>query len=173
MPHVDQFGIAAAVPNGWHVAIRRRPLDGAVAQGRGPVAAAAGERPRPVLHASTRAIPPGCGDFGGGAVELLSTEDIFVALIEYGADVADQGLFARQGLPRLAPSQFAQNRLPRFLPPRSASQQWFSAGGRAFCLYTIVGDHARRMALVPKAMQVVRGLRITDAKTMRRKGGLP
>lgn len=86
MPQVDEFGIRVEVPGGWHVAIRRRLLDGAVAHGRAPVAAAAGERPRPVLHASTRAIPPGCGDFGGGAVELLSTEDIFIALMRNGRE---------------------------------------------------------------------------------------
>jgi hypothetical protein len=128
---------------------------------------------RPVLHACTRPLPADRGDFGSGAVDLLGPNDIFMALVDYGMDVANQGLFEKQGLPRLAPSQFGPNRLQRPLPGMSASQHFFSSGGRAFCLFTVLGSHARRMALVPRAAAMVSTLRITDRATLAREGGRP
>ncbi len=96
-------------------------------------------------------VPAGVGDFGAGAIEVLGTEDVFVALVEYGSDLADEGLFERQGWPRLAPSQFSTGPdVPRD-PGRSASQHFFTAEERAFCLFTVVGSHSRRMATVPRA----------------------
>jgi hypothetical protein len=128
---------------------------------------------RPVLHACTVPLPADRGDFGSGVVDLLGPNDIFVALVDYGTEVADQGLFEKQGMPLLAPSQFAPNRMQRPLPGMSASQHFFSDGGRAFCLFTVLGSHARRMASVPRAMALVRTLHITDQATLRRQGGHP
>jgi hypothetical protein len=128
---------------------------------------------RPVLHACTRSLPADRGDFGTGVVDLLGPDDVFVALVDYGPDVADQGLFEKQGLPRLAPSQFAPNRLQRPLPGMSASQHFFSQGGRGFCLFTVLGSHARRMASVQRAAALVATLQITDRDTLIRQGGRP
>jgi hypothetical protein len=128
---------------------------------------------RPVLHACTRAMPAERGDFGSGVVDLLGPDDVFVALVDYGAEVADQGLFEKQGLPRLAPSQFAPNRLQRPLPGMSAAQLFFSVGGRGFCLFTVLGSHARRMASVQRAAALVSTLQITDRDTLVRRGGRP
>ena len=126
---------------------------------------------RPVLHACTRPLPADRGDFGSGVVDLLGPDDVFVALVDYGSEVADVGLFANQGMPRLAPSQFGPNRLQRPLPGLSASQHFFSEGGRAFCLFTVLGSHARRMATVQRAVALVRTVRITDRDTLARQGG--
>lgn len=176
----DTYGIKATPPRGWQVAVSRRPgaepgrpLARATApqgvDGTGELA----DVTRPVLHACTRAMPADRGDFGTGVVDLLGPDDIFVALVDYGPEVADQGLFERQGMPVLAPSQFAPNRLQRPLPGMSASQHFFSSGGRAFCLFTVLGSHARRMASVPRAMQLVRSVDITDRDTLVRQGGRP
>jgi hypothetical protein len=176
------FGISVEVPVGWSAALVRRAAPAVDTSGHDrlatPAPGAAAPDPRdaltertlPVLHVSTRPVPAGVGDFGGGAVEALGAEDVFVALIEYGSDLADTGLFEKQGLPRLAPSQFATNRLPREIVGRSASQHFFSVGGRAFCLFTVLGSHSRRMATVPKAAEVARSLRISSAATMHAKG---
>jgi hypothetical protein len=118
-------------------------------------------------------MPAERGDFGSGVVDLLGPDDVFVALVDYGAEVADQGLFEKQGLPRLAPSQFAPNRLQRPLPGMSAAQQFFSVGGRGFCLFTVLGSHARRMASVQRAAALVSTLQITDRDTLVRQGGRP
>ena len=163
------YGLSLDVPSGWSSAILRRPVDApdaprrpaaptaptrdAARRGRrGPGRAHPARRPR--LH--PRRCPPTVGDFGGGVVEVLAPDDVFVALLEYGSDLAGTGLFERQGVPRLAPSQFAPNRMPRDVVGRSASQHFFSVGGRAFCLFTVLGSHSRRMATVPRAAAVVR-----------------
>ena len=57
-----------------------------------------------MLHACTRPLPAERGDFGSGVIDLLGSDDVFVSLIEFGSEVADQGLFARQGRPALRPS---------------------------------------------------------------------
>jgi hypothetical protein len=127
----------------------------------------------PVLHACTRALPAERGDFGSGVIDQLGSDDVFVSLIEFGSEVADQGLFARQGRPALAPSQFATNRLARSYPGVSAAQHFFSEGGRAFCLFVVLGAHSRRMALVPRAEQMVRSLRVTSRAELLRQGAMP
>lgn len=179
----DAYGLAADAPRGWHVAVTRRPgaTDSTPDVGdrrRDAATPDAGnleaqDVTRPVLHACTRAMPTARGDFGTGVVDLLGPDDIFVALVDYGTEVADQGLFEKQGLPRLAPSQFGPNRLQRPLPGLSASQHFFSSGGRAFCLFTVIGSHARRMASVPRAAELVTTMQITDRATLARQGGHP
>jgi hypothetical protein len=168
----DDHGLGAKAPRGWTVEVRRLP--GAEPPPVGARAIAPQEDvTRGVLHACTRPMPSDRGDFGSGVVELLGPDDVFVALVDYGTEVADHGLFEKQGVPRLAPSQFAPNRLQRPLPGLSASQHFFSSGGRGFCLFTVVGSHARRMAAVARAEAFVRTLQITDRATMARQGGRP
>ena len=175
----DNFGLTADAPRGWHVAVTRRPGSEPAepaqpsTPGARAVAAPEADVTRPVLHACTRTMPADRGDFGSGAVDLLGPDDIFIALVDYGTEVADQGLFEKQGLPRLAPSQFGPNRMQRPLPGMSASQHFFSSGGRAFCLFTVLGSHARRMATVPRAAALVSTLHITDRATLARQGGHP
>ena len=171
----DHYGMRADAPPGWQVAVTRRPgtEPGTLTAPGARSGADEGDVTRPVLHACTRPMPADRGDFGSNVVDLLGPDDVFVALVDYGTEVADQGLFERQGLPRLAPSQFGPNRLQRPLPGLSASQHFFSSGGRAFCLFTVVGSHARRMASVPRAAALVSTISITDRATLARQGGRP
>ena len=177
----DNYGLRAAAPQGWQVSVTRRPgaepaaPSGVAARGAAPDApeASRADVTRAVLHACTRPMPAERGDFGSNVVDLLGPDDVFVALVDYGAEVADRGLFENQGMPRLAPSQFGPNRLQRPLPGMSASQHFFSSGGRAFCLFTVVGSHARRMASVPRAAALVASITITDRDTLARQGGRP
>ncbi len=172
------YGITLDVPAGWsHRSQRRRPDDPAPepAPGDDPTEPPRGrealvERTMPVVHVCSRELPPTVGDFGQGGIELLSGDDVLVALVEYGSDLADVGLFRRRGRPRLAPSQFSPDRMPRQVPGRSASQHFFSEGGRAFCLYTVIGSHSRRMRTVPRAAAVVDSLRVETAAAMRARG---
>lgn len=174
------FGISVDVPTGWSASMVRRTVDDAGALDPGDRATGEGsarrpvgaltERTMPVVHVSSRVLPPVVGDFGSGLVELMAPDDVFVALVEYGSDLAGEGLFERRGWPRLAPSQFSPARMQRALPGRSASQHFFSVGERAFCLYTVIGSHGRRMATVPRAATVVRSLAVERASVLRRRG---
>jgi hypothetical protein len=144
---VSRFGLEAPDRPGWDTRIYRR-------------VPGAGEDTHPVVHACTRPLPAERGDLGGGVVEV-------------GAELAGQGLFAPRGIPRLAPSQFGPDRLQRVVPGRSGAQHFFTDGDRAFCLFVVLGSHARRMALAPRAAQVVGGFAVTDRTTMLARGPMP
>jgi hypothetical protein len=158
---INRYGLSVEGPPGWEARISRREPQ------------APEEVTHPVLHGCTRPLPAVRGDFGSGVVEHLGTDDVFVSLIEFGTEVADQGLFAPQGCPTLAPSQFSPDRIQRSLPRITAAQHFFSEGGRAFCLFVVLGAHSRRMALAPRAERFVTSLRVTDRRTLLRSGGLP
>lgn len=146
------YGLAVAPPRGWDVRIARRP--------DGPF----GERSRPVLHACTRSMPEERGDYGSGAVDLLTRDDVFVSLLEFGPESVGKPLFARQGRPDPLPLRsFSPTRLQRTLPGQSGLQIFFTDNDRAFCLYVVLGDHSRRVDLVPRADQLVASLAIDRA----------
>ena len=174
------YGISLEVPTGWSSAILRpvgpptrppTPASGRRARGTDP---GRGRRRPSAPCPSCTSAPARCrrrsATSAGVWSRCLAPDDVFVALLEYGSDLAGTGLFERQGLPRLAPCQFAQNRMPRDVVGRSASQHFFSEGGRAFCLFTVLGSHSRRMATVPRAAAVVRTLTVETAATMRARG---
>lgn len=158
--NLSRYGLHLVVPRGWEARIyRRAPSE-------------PGELSYPVLHLGTVPLPPVRGDYGGGVVEHLAAEDVFISLLEFGADVADVGLFAHQGVPTLRPSQFAPGRLPHVMADVSAVQHFFSAAGRAFCLYVVVGSDGRRMVTVPKAQAALRGLSVRPGIAARSTGAL-
>lgn len=146
---LSNHGLSVTVGDGWdHRIFRRTP------------SLAEGERTMPILHASTRPLPADRGDFGSGVVDLLAPADIFISLVEFEPELAGSGLYAAQGMPRLAPSQFSPARLQRVFGDRSAAQHFFTEGGRAFCLFVVLGSHARRMAVVPRAARKVNQLNV-------------
>lgn len=154
--------MAAQAPPGWHVRVRTRPqvASGARNPSTGAPVDGAGDVTRPILHAASRRLPDGLADFGGELIDVLGPDDAFVALIDHGPEVAGFGLFAKQGRPTIAPSQFASNRLARYVPGRSAGQWFFTEHGHGFCLYAVTGAHSRRMAIVPTIARVVSSIRV-------------
>ena len=71
------------------------------------------------------------------------------------------GPLRTSGPARLAPSSSAQPAAAT-AAGASASQHFFSSGGRGFCLFTVIGSHARRMATVPRAAAVRPLIQIAD-----------
>lgn len=130
---------------GWEVRIRRRRADS-----RAPAA-----RPRPILHAATVPLPEERGDFGSNVTPALGPDDVFVSLFEYDPEAAGTPLFASRGRPRLTPADFRSNQLQRAVPGQSGVQHFYTENGRAFCLYVVLGSHARRAALVHKANALI------------------
>jgi hypothetical protein len=153
---VRSAGIEVSVPSGWDAEIYNREADFAPQSGTFGVS-------RPVVHLGTFPLPQGRGDFGSGAVEIMRADDLLVVLFEYGPESVGTALFARSGIPRVAAADFAPNNMQRPIAGQSGAQYFFNQSGRAFCLYVVLGAHARRQELVPEVNQVLAGLRIDPA----------
>ena len=120
----------------------RAPPDPARAQTPdGSLSVAAAAPPLVTLHAANFALPPVRGDYGSGAVEVMPTNGVFVALLEFSPDSVGSALFAQEGLPLpLEPAAFS---------PRSSSDPGrgsrpadvLHVGGRPFCVYVVIGNY--------------------------------
>jgi hypothetical protein len=147
-------GIEAQLPDGFEGRIFTR------ASGGGAV-------PYPVAQFASFPLPAQVGDFGGGAVNLLGSSDIFTVLFEYGPESVGRRLFARQGMPRaLASADFRPYALRRGLPGQSGTQWFFTEAGRPFTLYVVLGSHLGRDALVPKVNQLLARVAVAPAGPM-------
>lgn len=134
---VAAHGLSVTLPDRWEARLYLRDA-----------LAAEGESVNPVLHLGNFALPPGRGDFGSGAVDLMSAEHVFAALLEYDPAEAGNALFAGRGVPRPALRDFAPNALQRALPGQLGSQTFFTERGRAFCLYAVLGSRAHAASLI-------------------------
>lgn len=150
---VRGFGIRADLPRGWEAAMRAAAPEVAA---RTEAAALSVAPAPPVLHAGTFPLPVDRGDFGSGAVDTMQQGDTFVALLEYDAEEADTPLFAARGLPRrLDPRRFSASSLQRVLPGQAGYQHFFTEGGRAFCLYVVLGDEEDKLVQVRRVEQML------------------
>jgi hypothetical protein len=70
---------------------------------------------------------------------------VFVALTEYRPALAGKGLFARLGLPDLAPRDFAANVVVGGRPGQVGVQRFFTVTGRPFALYVVGAPRDRRL----------------------------
>ena len=149
-------GIAATLPAGWDGRISVRQ-DGNPEQ----LVAASGtrvfaSRSRPVVHLANFGLPADRGDFGSGAVELMGDGDVFVVLFEHEPEARVAALFRTTGFPRaLTARDFDPTTLRRGIAGQSGHQAFFHEQGRAFCLYVVLGSHARRARLVPEVNRVL------------------
>jgi hypothetical protein len=136
------------MPAGWDARIYRRPQTDA------------GEEPHPVVHAANFPLPAVRGDYGSGAVDVMRGHHVLVALVEFDEQSAGTALFARRGLPRPRSDDFHPWQLQRVLPGQSGAQWFFNTGNRAFCLYVVLGNHARRARLLPQVHEFLGRLTI-------------
>ena len=149
MSTLAAHGIEVQTPAGWDGRISLRPT--------GPQPGAE----HPVAHLASFALPSQCGDFGSGAVERMTARDVLICLLEFDQPEAGSALFARRTVPRLRPSDFAPNSMQRTIPGMCGTQVFFTAAGRAMCLYVVLGSFRSRASLVPAVNGVLAGLRIT------------
>ncbi len=159
MSRVRGHGIALEVPAGWEVRIAAPAavVAGAAADPDGPEP----ER-RALVHAGNFPLPEERGAFGSGAVERMGRGDVFIGLIEYDRASAGTALFAARGVPHaLRPSDFDPKTMQRPIAGQSGVQRFFTEGGRAFCLYAVLGSHRARPALVPVLNQVLTTIEIS------------
>jgi hypothetical protein len=144
---VKAHGLAISAPPAWDVRIYRRP-------------AAVEEQTFPILHAANFPLPTRRGDYGSGAVELMGPANVMVALVEQDPEAATTPLFARSGMPTARAEDFSPRALQRTLRGQSGVQYFFHQAGRAFCLYVVLGSHARRRRLVPEANRLIAAVSI-------------
>jgi hypothetical protein len=141
-------GLRVAVPARWEARLylreRAHPL----------------EAPNPVLHLANFALPPGRGDFGTGAVEVMGAGHAFVALLEYDRAEAGRPLFAAVDRPRLQVRDFAANALQRRLPGQVGCQRFFTERGRPFCLYVVLGSRQHAAALLEDVQSALAGISV-------------
>jgi len=145
---LTRSGLEIDLPDGWDGRIYRRQVDDDAVTRR-------------ALHAANFALPPNLGDYAVGAIERMGSGDVLVVLLEFDPDQGGEGLFANEGLPAaMAAGDFSPSAMPRAMPGRTAAQWFFSQGGRAFCLYVVLGSHGERGALLPIVSAVVGTLKI-------------
>lgn len=150
---MSKDGITVTVPEGWESRIRRS------------AATERGGRTFPVLHASTIPLDGSVADYGAGAVERLGPNDVFLSLVEFGAEAIGSNLFAQvEEIPTLHPNLFHPNQLQRLLRGQAGAQVFFTFEGRAFCLYVVLGSHSRRASLTGRANQLVGRLSIEPSR---------
>lgn len=116
------------------------------------------ERNYSVLHLANFALPAEVEDYGGGAVERLRAADVFLALLEFGPESLGTALFSPAGVPRLTSASFDTNRLQRGIAGQSGAQAFFTANGRPYSLYVVLGQHLNRFRAVPAINEVLRGI---------------
>jgi hypothetical protein len=149
---LERAGVGVDVPTGW---------EGSISGGELKTLADGAVEPT-LLHVGSFPLPVGRGSFGSGAVETMSAQDTFIAVIEYDQASADTPLFASQGIPRdLAPREFDRNILQRALPGHSGTQRFFTHRGRAYCLYVELGSHIDRADLLPAVNAVLATLELS------------
>lgn len=161
---IEAHGIRAELPSGWEGRITRR-APSTVPESRAPRSAPdatgvppgpdLGEVTAPVLHMANFALPEDRGDFGSGAVDLMGTGHLLVALVEYGADSAGTALFPTVSrVPALTARMYDPNGLQRANAGQAGAQRFFTLNGRAFCLYSVLGDRRDAPTLARTASDV-------------------
>jgi hypothetical protein len=118
------------------------------------------EQPHPVLHLANFALPANRGDFGTGAVEIMSANHVFLSVLEYGQPEVGSALFAGTGMPLPQPADMSPNALQRRLAGQAGWQRFFTVNGRAFCAYVVIGAARNANALTAQARSALTTLRI-------------
>ena len=158
------FGITASLPPGFEGRITRlTPVDPLSRHAHAVTPSVGTEVTRPFIHIANVPLPQKRDSFGGGVVETLGPNHVFIALIEYGPDCVGTKLFSPLGLPRsLSARSFSRQRLQRIIPGQSGHQAFFTHNGRAFCLYVVAGSYARVGSMVHQVNQILRSISIAS-----------
>lgn len=151
-------GISVDVPDGWDGEIFRRQPDPAIdadltSETRPELTGA-------VLHVANFPLPSQRGDFGSGAVETMRRQDVLIVLKEFDRESAKTALYRHRLELPLDADLFDPQRLQRVLPNQGGAQVFFSAAGRAFCLYVVLGSYRLRARLLPEVNALLATLAI-------------
>lgn len=165
---LDGRGISMDLPQTWEgrIGLRQAAVDGfrpgGLAADRltrsGLVAGRegwAGETTHPLVHLANFALPGDRGDFGSGAVDVMGSAGILLALVEYGPECAGTALFPEMDFPQPLPNQFDPNTLQRRILGQYGYQRFCTVGGRAFCVYIVIGSSSALSPMSAQAREVL------------------
>jgi hypothetical protein len=94
-------------------------------------------------------------------VELLGPDDLFVGVLEFGAEAASSPLFAAlHGVPGLTPDAYRPRQLQRTILGQAGVQRFFTTAGRGFCLYSVIGALANRVPLTARANEILGTIKV-------------
>lgn len=154
---LEAHGITTELPPGWEGRITLRKAPDGTQRSIGN----AGEIPNPVVHLANFPLPEQRGDYGSGAVDVMTDTDVLVVLFEFGPESVGTPLFRRRGIPtRLTPNMFSPQALQRAIPGQAGCQVFFTEAGRAFCCYTVLGRQAAAARVLPQANATLSATRI-------------
>lgn len=163
---LQSHGIETDLPAGWEgrITVRSSPaaLDRSIGADRAGPVGNPGETAWPVAHLGNFPLPQDRGDFGSGAVDVMTDRDLLVVLAEYGPECAGTALFKRKGIPTdLTPNMFSANALQRAIPGQAGCQIFFTVANRAFCCYTVLGRQSNAVGLLAQAQATLSATRIS------------
>lgn len=165
---LDAYGITVPLPAGWEARAMQReappahippPAPGRAVRAADITAAVAkgwpGEQTFPVVHLGNFALPPNRGDFGSGAVERMTADNVFVTIFEYGPESVGQALFDNPFPRELDLRSFSSNALQRQIPGQLGLQVFCQDAGRAFCVFVVLGAQNRATRLLRSVNDVL------------------
>lgn len=157
MRTLSAHGLHARLPLGFEGRIHRHQPD-------------AGDHTYAVGQFATFALPATTADFGNGAVQLMTTRDVFAVLLEYGPESVGRKLFAEQRMPRrFEPGHFSRHMARDGTGLHSATQRFFVENGRPFTLYVVLGSHLGRRRFLEPLHELLDGIHVEPAELPRRK----
>lgn len=157
MSDLTAHGLSIALPNGWDGQIfRRAGSDPSVARAAVDDAGTANA----VAHLANFPLPAERGDYGSGAVERMGPSDVLVCLLEFDPDAGATAMFNHEGIPRFSEADFAPHTMQRTIAGLSGAQAFFTAEGRAFCAYAVIGANRIKRPLVAQVNRLLAGVRI-------------
>jgi hypothetical protein len=151
-------GFTVTVPRGWDARIFQRTeseVMSPAAPGTGASLVPRSGITTPVVHLASFALPEGRGDYGSGAVNLMRSRDVFLALVEFGPESVGTPLFAPSGAPRFRAGELSEAVMQRPIAGLAGAQRFCTIAGRPFCAYAVVGSVARRSSLVAEVNRAV------------------
>ena len=148
--NIAGYGLQVDIPTGWEGRIYKHKDDPKEPHTRFPI-----------VHAASFPLPGRRGDYGSGAVKLMSGADIFLAIIEFGPKYVGVRTFAPVRTPApepVSPGDLSPRALQYYMAGHRGMQRFFVFEGKAFCLYLVAGSAAVADATFAEANQVISSL---------------
>jgi hypothetical protein len=147
MSRLSAHGISIQLPHGWEGTIFVPDLPPPAVN-------------LPVMHASDQALSMRRSTFAAELAARAGASGTVLALVEFDPLLANEGLYAGQGLPLPIRREDLHPKAMQVPDPFQEGRQWFfSIRDRAFCLYAVVGigpELHDRLVLVNKILRTLR-----------------